>query len=146
MPGEVLTRLYATLGDARLALIAIAMGTQALAAAAVMLVTMAHLAQRRRQIGALRAFGAPRLSIFAVVWSELLLVIGLGVAAGVALGYGAALAMSQVFTRQSGVTLPVVLDRTDVAFAGLLMAVAGAMALIPAAFAYRQSPARALRA
>ena len=66
--------------------------------------------------------------------------------AGVALGYLAALAMSQVFTRQSGVTLPVVLDRTDVAFAGLLMAVAGAMALIPAAFAYRQTPARALRA
>lgn len=144
-PGEVLTRLYATLGDARLALTVIAMGTQALAAAAVMLVTMAHLAQRRRQIGALRAFGAPRLAIFAVVWAELLLVIGLGVAAGVALGYAAALVMSHLFTRQSGVALPVTLDPSDIAFAGLLLAVAALMAVAPALHAYRQSPAEALR-
>lgn len=41
-PGEVLTRLYATLGDARMALTAIAIGTQALAAA-VILVAMMHL-------------------------------------------------------------------------------------------------------
>jgi putative ABC transport system permease protein len=144
-PGEVLTRLYSTLGDARLVLTAIAAAAQALAGAAVILVTMMHLAQRRRQIGALRAFGAPRLSIFAVVWAELLLVIGIGIIAGIGVGYVAAEAMSRIVTRQSGVSLPVALDTTDLTFAGILLAIAGLIALLPAASAYRQSAASALR-
>lgn len=145
-PGEVLTRLYATLGDARLALTAIAIGTQALAAAAVILVAMVHLAQRRRQIGALRAFGAPRLAVFGVVWAELLLVVGLGVAVGVGLGYAAARLLAVFFTRQSGMALPVTLDPSDIAFAGMLLAVAAVIAVIPAAHAYRQSTVQSLRA
>lgn len=144
-PGEVLTRLYSTLGDARLVLSAIAIAAQALAGAAVMLVTMMHLAQRKRQIGALRAFGAPRLSIFAVVWLELMLVIGLGIAAGAGLGYAAARAISTVITRQSGISLPVTLDASDVSFAGLLLMIAGLVSLVPAGIAYRHSPAHALR-
>lgn len=144
-PGEVLTRLYATLGDARLVLTAIAIGTQMLAGTAVILVTMAHLSQRRRQIGALRAFGAPRLAVFAVVWSELLIVIGLGVAAGIGLGYAGAKALAILFTRQSGMALPVTLDASDLAFAGMLLAVAALIAVVPAIYAYRQAPAAALR-
>ncbi|GMB82498.1 FtsX-like permease family protein [Shinella zoogloeoides] len=144
-PGEVLTRLYSTLGDARLALGATAAAAQALAGAAVMLVTMMHLAQRRRQIGALRAFGAPRLAIFAVVWAELVLVIGVGIAAGLGLGYAAAHAISATITRQSGMTLPVTIDGNDILFAGLLLAIAGVISLVPAWIAYRQPIARALR-
>ncbi|RJL02297.1 ABC transporter permease [Paracoccus siganidrum] len=144
-PGEVLTRLYATLGDARLVLTAIAIGTQMLAGTAVILVTMAHLSQRRRQIGALRAFGAPRLAVFAVVWSELLIVIGLGVAAGIGLGYAGAKALAILFARQSGMALPVTLEMSDLAFAGMLLAVAALIAVVPAIYAYRQSPAAALR-
>lgn len=137
--------LYATLGDARLVLTAIAIGTQVLAGTAVILVTMAHLAQRRRQIGALRAFGAPRLAVFAVVWSELLIVIGLGVAAGIGLGYAGAKALAILFTRQSGMALPVTLEASDLAFAGMLLAVAALIAVVPAIYAYRQAPAAALR-
>lgn len=145
-PGEVLTRLYATLGDARMALTAIAIGTQALAAAAVILVAMMHLSQRRRQIGALRAFGAPRLAVFGVVWAELLLIIGGGVVAGVALGYAGARALAAVFVRQSGMALPVTLEASDVAFAGLLLLVGAGIAVIPAVLAYRQPTAQSLRA
>jgi len=144
-PAEVLTRLYATLGDARLALTAIAIGTQVLAMAAVILVTMAHLAQRKRQIGALRAFGAPRLAVFGIVGSELLRVIGSGVALGVGLGYLAARAMAMIFARQSGISLPVSVNGADIGFAGLLLTVAALIAVIPAIYAYRQSPAQALR-
>lgn len=144
-PGEVLTRLYATLGDARRVLTAIALGTQALAAAAVLLVAMAHLAQRRRQIGALRAFGAPRLAVFGVVWSELLLIVGLGVAGGILLGYAGARALAVVLGRQSGIRLPVTLEPSDLGFAAALLAVAAVIAIVPAVWAYRQSPAAALR-
>ncbi|HMQ94287.1 MAG TPA: ABC transporter permease [Amaricoccus sp.] len=144
-PGEVLTRLYSTLGDARQILTAIAIGTQALAAAAVLLVAMAHLAQRRRQIGALRAFGAPRVAVFGVVWAELLLVVGLGVAFGVLLGYAGAKVLAIGLSRQSGIHLPVTLEASDLGFAAVLLAVAAAIAALPAVYAYRQSPAAALR-
>lgn len=145
-PAEVLTRLYATLGDARLVLTAIAIATQALVGAAVVLVSVVHLSQRRRQIGALRALGAPRLAIFGVVWVELLLLIGVGVALGVGLGLAGAKVAAGFFTQQSGIVLPVTLEWPDIAFAGLLLLVAAVIALIPAWLAYRQPPAAALRA
>ena len=144
-PGEVLTRLYGTLGDARQVLSAIAIGTQALAGAAVLLVAMAHLAQRRRQIGALRAFGAPRLAVFGVVWAELLLIVGAGVALGVGLGYLGAKALAGVLGRRSGIHLPVTVEPSDLGFALALLGVAAAIAVIPALSAYRQSAAAALR-
>lgn len=144
-PGEVLTRLYATLGDARQVLTVIALGTQALAGAAVLLVAMAHLAQRRRQIGALRAFGAPRIAIFGVVWTELLVIVGAGVALGVGLGYAGARVLAVLLGRRSGIALPVTLEPGDLALAASLLGVAAAIAVVPAVWAYRQSPAAALR-
>ncbi|WP_334175250.1 ABC transporter permease [Pseudoxanthobacter sp.] len=144
-PAEVLTRLYATLGDVRSVLTVIALGTEALVAAAVMLVTVVHLSQRRRQIGALRALGAPRVSIFALVWIEILALVAAGIAAGFALGYVAARIISAAFTQKSGVALPVEFVAGDWAFAGLLLLVAAVIAAVPAAMAYRQPAAAALR-
>jgi hypothetical protein len=54
-PGEVLTGLYATLGDARSVMSFIAIAAQILVAAAIALIAISHVHQRRRQIGALRA-------------------------------------------------------------------------------------------
>jgi len=144
-PAEVLTSLYATLGDARAVLMYVAYGAQALVGAALMLIAIIHVAQRRRQIGALRAFGAPRLAVFGIVWLELLLLVAVGVGAGFALGYGAAEALAGLFTAQSGVRLPVAFTAADGALAAAFLAVAALMAALPAALAYRQSPVEALR-
>lgn len=144
-PGEVLTRLYATLGDARQVLMMIADGAGALVASALVLITVIHVAQRRRQIGALRAFGAPRHAIFLIVWSEAMLLVAAGIAGGFALGYGAALLASEVYAGQGGFPLPVTLAAEDAARAGLLLGVAALLALVPAVLAYRQSPVAALR-
>ncbi|WP_026783110.1 ABC transporter permease [Pleomorphomonas koreensis] len=145
-PAEVLTSLYATLGDARTVLMYVAYGAQALVAAALMLIAVIHVAQRRRQIGALRAFGAPRLAVFGIVWLELLLLVGIGVGAGFAVGYGAAEFLAGLFTAQSGVRLPVEFSHSDALMAAAFLAVAALMAALPAALAYRQSPVEALRA
>ncbi|MDQ0509181.1 ABC transporter permease [Ancylobacter amanitiformis] len=144
-PGEVLTRLYGTLGDVRLVLSLVASGAQALVGAAILLVVTIHVVQRRRQIGALRALGAPRLAIFAIVWGEVALIAAGGLAAGFALGYGGALALSSAFSTASGVSLPVAFVPGDLArLAGLVLA-AAIVASLPAVLAYRQSPAAALR-
>lgn len=144
-PGEVLTNLYATLGDAKLVLSAVAAGSQGLVAAALVLVTVTHIGQRRRQIGALRAFGAPRLSVFAVVWLELFLLVAIGIGLGFLIGLVAAQMIANVFTAQSGIVLPVGFTREDARTALILLGASAMLASVPALLAYRQSPAAALR-
>jgi putative ABC transport system permease protein len=145
-PGEVLTNLYATLGDARLVLSTVAAGSQGLVAAALVLVTLTHIGQRRRQIGALRAFGAPRTAVFTIVWLELFLLVALGIGLGYLIGFTAAHMIANAFTAQSGIVLPVEFARQDLLAAVVLLASAAVLAAIPAVLAYRQSPAKALRA
>jgi putative ABC transport system permease protein len=145
-PGEVLTGLYATLGDAKMVLSAVAAGSQGLVAAALVLVTVIHVGQRRRQIGALRAFGAPRSAVFLIVWLELLLLVALGIGLGFLFGLVAAQVGAHLFTEKSGVILPVGFTRDDLRLAFVLLGFSAALAAVPALLAYRQSPAQALRA
>ncbi|MBS9476357.1 ABC transporter permease [Ancylobacter radicis] len=144
-PGEVLTRLYSTLGDVRLILTLIAGGAQALVGFAILLVVSVHVVQRRRQIGALRALGAPRPAVFAIVWGEVLLIAGSGLVAGFALGYAGARLLSIVVTEASGMMMPVGFTAADLARLGALLALTALASALPALFAYRQSPAAALR-
>lgn len=145
-PGEVLTNLYATLGDAKQILVAVASGAQVLVAASLILVTVIHIGQRRRQIGALRAFGAPRGAIFGIVWLEFFILVAVGIGLGFTFGYGAALILSGFFSQNSGVNLPVGFAREDGTLAMILLTFAAVLAALPAVLAYRQSPAQALRA
>jgi putative ABC transport system permease protein len=145
-PGEVLTNLYATLGDAKQILVAVASGAQLLVAASLVLVTVIHIGQRRRQIGALRAFGAPRGAIFGIVWLEFFFLVAVGIGLGFAFGYAAALTLSGMFSETSGIAMPVGFAREDAGLAGILLAFAAILAALPAVLAYRQSPAQALRA
>ena len=144
-PGEVLTKLYATLGDAKFVLAAVSAGSQVLVAAALLLVSLIHVGQRRRQIGALRAFGAPRMAVFSIVWSELFGLVAIGIGLGFTLGYTGARLIGQAFTAQTGVILPVGFAVEDWRIAALLLLLAALFAAIPALLAYRQSPAQALR-
>ena len=144
-PGEVLTRLYGTLGDARQILSAVSLGAQAVVAASILLVIAVHVLQRRRQIGALRAFGAPRGVVFTIVWLEAFAMLAAGVLAGFAIGYAAVRALSSRLAEASGVAMPVEFRGTDLGTLGLLFAAVAVVTLVPALLAYRQSPAQALR-
>jgi putative ABC transport system permease protein len=145
-PAEVLTRLYATLGDVRQVLSAVAIGAQILVACALLLVTVMHVTQRRKQIGALRAFGAPREAVFGIVWLELFGLIAIGVAGGLGVGFAAARLIAGRLMADSGIQLPVVFARSDLGPIGALFLAAALFSLLPALMAYRQSPVQALRA
>lgn len=145
-PGEVLTSLYATLGDARTVMSFIAIAAQILVAAAIALIAIAHVNQRRRQIGALRAFGAPRIAIFGIVWGELLLIMTSGIALGFLIGWAAVRFLSSLFTAQNGVILPVEFALSDLGLALGLILGAALIAAIPAILAFRAPAATALRA
>lgn len=144
-PAEVLTRLYGTLGDARAVLAGVAIGAQALVGAAILLVVVVHILQRGRQIGALRAFGAPRSVVFAIVWAEAFLIIGTGLILGFGIGWVAARFVSSALTATSGVAMPVMFTAPDIGRLAAFLLVGGFVAVVPAMLAYRQSPAAALR-
>lgn len=144
-PAEVLTRLYATLGDARGLLLAIAFATQGIVLAAILLVAVMHVGTRRRQIGALRALGAPIRSIIAIVWGELFLLSLAGVALGGVLGVGIATLVSARLTAATAVGMPVELAGEDARLALGFLIVAALLSLVPALLALRSSPAASLR-
>lgn len=144
-PAEVLTRLYGTLGDARQVISWIAIGAQILVVIAMLLVVVIHLEQRKRQLGALRAFGAPRYGIVGLVWLGLMSLVTSGMILGVGVGYLAALWISSRVTMLYGMALPVTLTRSDGLFILTLWCVLALILLIPALMTYRYSPAQALR-
>ena len=141
----MLTRLYATLGDARSLLLAIAIGTQVIVIAAILLVTIMHIGARQRQIGALRAFGAPRRAVVAIVWGELFLLFLAGFALGVAIGYGAARLISASLAATTAIRMPVEFARPDLSLAIWFVVLAVLISVVPALLTLRLSPARALR-
>jgi putative ABC transport system permease protein len=145
-PAEVLTRLYATLGDARSLLLAIAIGTQIIVIAAILLVTIMHVGARQRQIGALRAFGAPRRSVVAIVWGELLLLFLAGFVLGILIGYSGAQLISASLTATTAVRMPVEFAREDISLAVWFVVLAMLVSILPALLTLRLSPARALKA
>lgn len=145
-PGEVLTKLYGTLGDASHVLGIMALGVQLLVAAAILLVIAVQVLQRRRQIGALRAFGTPRFVVLMIVWLETFVMLVAGVLTGFAVGYVAARVLSQRLSEASGVGMPVEFHSADMLTLSALIGAAALITLLPGLMAYRQSPAQALRA
>ena len=144
-PAEVLLDLYATLGDARDLLALVTLATQALVGAAVLLMVLASLAQRRREIGVLRALGAPRAYLFAAVWMHVTLLIGAGAVLGMGLGYAGSWALSTAFHARTGIALPLSWSWQE---GGLVVALVGAgalLAMIPAWRSCRLPVAAALK-
>ncbi|ASV84389.1 ftsX-like permease family protein [Ochrobactrum quorumnocens] len=144
-PAEVLTRLYSTLGDARSLLLGIAVGTQGIVVFALLLVAVMHIGVRKRQIGALRALGAPVRSIMAIVWGELFFLLLLGICLGLAIGYAVARAITSWLTATTAVRMPVEFAMSDVWLAVGFIIVAAVVSLVPALMALRMSAASALR-
>jgi putative ABC transport system permease protein len=144
-PAEVLIGLYQTLGDARDLIAAIALATQVLVVAAVLLAVLATLAARRKQLAVLRALGAPRPFLFLLVWLEVEGLILAGGFAGLGLGWGGALALAGSFAARTGVALPVELGTPEMLLVAGLAAAGALLAVIPAIGAYRTPVAAALR-
>jgi putative ABC transport system permease protein len=145
-PAEVLVELYAILGDARDLLSLVALATQALVVAAVLLAVLAAEAQRRRQLGVLRALGAPRAYVFAVVWLDVTVLVAAGAVAGLVLGWAGALGASAMLQARTGVALTVTIGGHELALVGGLLVAGALLAVLPAWRSYRQPAASLLRA
>ena len=139
--GEVLTGLFATLGDMRAIMSVMAYAAQAVALCAVVLVALMAVAARRPLLGTLRALGAPRLYLVCAVWSMVTLSIALGTATGLLLGSGLAQGLSLLLFRQTGVVFSVSLSLAEISFAAASLLIGSLCAVIPACMVYRKKGA-----
>jgi putative ABC transport system permease protein len=137
-PAEVLVRLYDVLGDIRVLMSALAWATQALVVIAMLAGVMAILTLHRRQFAVLRALGAPRLYIFLCVWTQIAFVAGAGAIIGLLLGAGAALVVSHLITRATGIVLAARIGADEVLLMGGMIAFGLIVATIPAFLVYRR--------
>jgi putative ABC transport system permease protein len=145
-PAEMLVELYGTLGDARDVLSAIALVTQGLVVAAVLLAIVAAQAQRRRQLGVLRALGASRMYLFTAVWLQVTLLVACGGIVGLALGWQAAAVLSHVLQAKTGVAFAASLSMAELRLVGGIVLIGATLALLPASLAYRRPVSSLLRA
>ncbi len=143
-PAEALTPLYAIMGDVRDMMSWFALATQGLVVVAILAGVIAILNLHRRQFAVLRALGAPRLYIFACVFTQIAIVIVAGALAGLGLGAVASVALSGAFTARTGIALPAGIGLDEIALVASFVALGLVAAIAPALMAWRRSPVEGL--
>lgn len=144
-PGAVLARLHGVLGDVREAMSLMAVVTQALVAAGVLagLVALARLFARRFAL--LRALGAPRRFVFAVVWSYAAALLGAGCVLGLAFGWVAARIIAAEVTARTDILVSPAIGFAELHLVAAFFSLTSLLALAPALGAYRRSVVDDLR-
>jgi putative ABC transport system permease protein len=144
-PAEVLVELHATLGDARDLLAVVALLTQGLVVAAVMLAVLATQVQRRRLFGVLRALGASRTYLVAAAWAHVSLVLAAAGALGALLGWQGAVAVSTLVHARTGLAIAPALAAPEIRLVAGLVLGGAVAAILPAWHAQRRSVVSLLR-
>jgi len=145
-PAEVLVQLFAVLGDVRSVLDVLTLTTQLLVVAAIIAGLMALIQLQRQRFAVLRALGAPRSYIFAVVWTGVTVMVAAGAILGLGLGYAVAQILSAAISRETGVAISAGIGRPELSLAGLLILLGGLVATVPAVLIHRQPVVDLLRA
>ncbi len=144
-PAEVLVSLYSMLGDLRDAVVLASALNNLLVFAAVILLMATLASLRRRRYAVLRALGAPRLYVLAVIWLGATALLAAGCVLGLAVGWGASLLASAVIEARTGLHLVAAPGWSEVVLCLGLIGAGGLIALIPALLSYRIEVSQALR-
>lgn len=137
-PGAVLSGLHAVLSDAREAMSLVTLVTQGLVAASVLAGLSLLVRLLARSLALLRALGAPRRFVLAVVWSLAGTLVSIGALAGLALGGFAALVLSRVVTARTDVLVTARIGWTEAQGVAAFVSVALLLSLVPALLACRR--------
>lgn len=144
-PGAVLATLYRVMGDIRQAMSVMATVSQALVAASVLLSLAILTRLFRRQLAVLRAVGAPRRFIFAVIWGYASALLWAGATLGVGLGLIASAVLSRVISARTDVLITARLGWTELHLVLAFLLIAGVLSLWPAWRVLRGSTQDSLR-
>lgn len=144
-PMQVVSELWALVGDVRRLLNWIAVVVIGVATISVMVSIYNTMAARRREIAILRALGARRGQVFLAVLLEAALLCGLGALLGLLLGHGGAAIAAPIVEARAGVRLEAIgLVAEEPLLLGALLVVGCAAGVVPALTAYRLDVAKGL--
>lgn len=145
-PAAVLGRLLGLLGDVRSVMSLMAGVTQALVAAGVMLGLLSLMRLFARRLALLRALGAPRRFVFAVIWGHAATLLAAGAALGLLAGFGAAHAISALVQARTELLIAPAIGFREAHMTAAFFSLSALMALGPALAAYARPPVQDLRA
>ncbi len=137
-PGAVLAQLHALMRDVREAMSLLAVVTQVLVIVSILAGLMILTRIFARGLALLRAIGANRRFVFAVVWTYSATLIAGGAVAGLGLGWVAALGFSRIVTARTDVLVTARVTWTEVHLVAGFVSLALVLALIPAWAATRR--------
>jgi putative ABC transport system permease protein len=144
-PAEVLVEIYALLGDVRMVMSVLAVATEALLIAAILTGIVILMRLYRQRFAVLRALGASRLYVVAVVWSFSFALIAMGSVLGLGVAAGLAGFVSHLFAQSSGIALDAGIGATEVGLAATIALVGALLSVLPALALYREGVTEALR-
>jgi len=144
-PAEVLTQLYAVLGNVGEVIAALSLAFDLLILAAVLLVVVAVLAARRPSLGALRALGAPPAFVLATVWLQGAVLVAAGVVIGLLLGSILALGLGSVLGSRMGIAIAALPGWREFGLAAVLLVAGSLLAALPSLATLRMPVRRLLQ-
>ncbi|WP_316858911.1 ABC transporter permease [uncultured Cohaesibacter sp.] len=144
-PGAVLSQLHGLLGDVRQVMSVMAVITQVLVTAGVLtgLVILTRLFSRR--LALLRAVGAPRRFLFAIVWSFAATLIGSGALLGILLGFATTSVISGIVSERTDILVEASLSWPEFHLVALFVSFTILLAMFPAFLALRRPVVADLR-
>lgn len=145
-PGTVLAQLHGLMRDVREAMSLLATLTQGLVAAAVLAGLALLVRLFARALALLRALGAPRRFVLAVVWGYAATLLAAGAASGLALGWVAAAILSRIVTMRTEILVTARVGWAEVQLVAGFASLALLLALVPALLASRRPLLADLRA
>lgn len=144
-PGTILSNLYRVMGDVRQAMSIMSIVTQILVGSSVLLGLFILSRLFQRQIGMLRAIGAPRRFVMSVVWLYGVALLTAGTLAGLVFGLASVGLISQVVTERTDVLVQAGLGWSELHLALSFLLGAGFLSLLPAWAVMRQPIVDSLR-
>lgn len=145
-PAEEIDRLFRGLvGDIQVVLLILAVLIVVVAGIGIMVSIYNSMNDRRREIAIMRALGARRSTVMAVILVESILLALGGGAIGVLLGHGLTGALAPIIAERTGVVVSALHFQTNelILIPGLI-ALASAVGYLPAVIAYRTDVAQSL--
>jgi putative ABC transport system permease protein len=132
-------------GNVRLALLVLTILIIAVAGISIVVSIYNSMAERRKEIGIMRALGARRQSVFLIILAEALLLCVGGALFGLLLGHGLVFAAAPIVEARSGLVInPLAFDPWELIVIPGTIALAGLVGILPGVTAYRTDVAGAL--
>ena len=132
-------------GNIRLALLVLTSLIIVVSAVSIFVSIYNSMSDRRREIGIMRALGARRSTVFAIILAESALLCLVGGAIGLVLGHGLVFVASPIIEAKSGILVnPLAFEPLELVLFPILLLVGSLIGFLPGLAAYRTDVAAAL--